>query len=173
MTSSTALLSQGGTSGCGERDWLDSLIAGRARESKMKKAIGACATIETHTRGALEHLALDELCLMINRERGWLRRAVDDAGEVLDILAARGRSPLVQRRRSSSRRRRCSLSQREVSAATSVLVMSLFDTLVSGRATNVTTPASPPCLSAQRPGILVLWCVHEQRAGPVASGTSV
>jgi putative transposase len=32
---------------------------------------------------------LDELCLMINGERGWLWRAVDDAGKVLDILVQR------------------------------------------------------------------------------------
>ena len=35
---------------------------------------------------------LDELCLMINGERGWLWRAVDDAGEVLDVLVQRRRS---------------------------------------------------------------------------------
>jgi putative transposase len=35
---------------------------------------------------------LDELCLMINGERGWLWRAVDDAGDVLDILVQRRRS---------------------------------------------------------------------------------
>jgi hypothetical protein len=40
-----------------------------------------------HTRGACSNIwHLDELCLMINRQRGWLWRAVDDAGEVLDIL---------------------------------------------------------------------------------------
>jgi putative transposase len=34
------------------------------------------------TRGACSNIwHLDELCLMINGERGWLWRAVDDAGE--------------------------------------------------------------------------------------------
>jgi putative transposase len=32
---------------------------------------------------------LDELCLMIDGQRGWLWRAVDDAGEVLDVLVRR------------------------------------------------------------------------------------
>jgi len=42
------------------------------------------------TRGACSNIwHLDELCLMINGERGWLWRAVDDAGEVLDILVQR------------------------------------------------------------------------------------
>jgi putative transposase len=35
---------------------------------------------------------------MINGERGWLWRAVDDAGEVLDILVQRRRSALAARR---------------------------------------------------------------------------
>jgi putative transposase len=35
---------------------------------------------------------LDELCLPINGQRGWLSLAVDDAGEVLDILVQRRRS---------------------------------------------------------------------------------
>ncbi len=41
---------------------------------------------------------LDELCLMINGERGWLGRAVDDAGEALDILVQRRRSALAVKR---------------------------------------------------------------------------
>jgi transposase-like protein len=41
---------------------------------------------------------LDELCLMINGERGWLWRAVDDAGEVLDILVQRYRSARAAKR---------------------------------------------------------------------------
>src|SRR5262245_38754360 len=45
------------------------------------------------TRGACSNVwHLDELCLMINGKRGWLWRAVDDAGEVLDILVQRRRS---------------------------------------------------------------------------------
>ena len=36
---------------------------------------------------------LDELCLMINGKRGWLWRAVDDAGEVLDILVQPSERP--------------------------------------------------------------------------------
>jgi putative transposase len=45
-----------------------------------------------HTRGACSNIRhLDELCLMIKGERGWLWRAVDDAGEVLDILVQRRR----------------------------------------------------------------------------------
>jgi len=45
------------------------------------------------TRGPYSNVwHLDELCLMINRKRGWLWRAVDDAGEVLDILVQRRRS---------------------------------------------------------------------------------
>ena len=45
------------------------------------------------TRGACSNIwHLDELCLTINGERGWLWRAVDDAGEVLDILVQRRRS---------------------------------------------------------------------------------
>jgi putative transposase len=52
-----------------------------------------------HTRGARSNVwHLDELCLMINSERGWLWRAVDDAGEVLDILVQRRRSALAARR---------------------------------------------------------------------------
>jgi putative transposase len=35
-----------------------------------------------HTRGACSNIRhLGELCLMINGQRGWLWRAVDDAGE--------------------------------------------------------------------------------------------
>src|SRR5262245_23668037 len=46
-----------------------------------------------HTRGACSNIwHLGELCLMINGQRGWLWRAVDDAGEVLDILVQRRRS---------------------------------------------------------------------------------
>jgi putative transposase len=41
---------------------------------------------------------LDELCLMVNGERSWLWRAVDDAGEVLDILVQRRRSALAAKR---------------------------------------------------------------------------
>src|SRR5262249_52478330 len=41
---------------------------------------------------------LDELCLMIKGERGWLWRAVDDAGEVLDILVQRRRSARAAKR---------------------------------------------------------------------------
>jgi putative transposase len=52
------------------------------------------------TRGACSDIwHLDELCLMINGKRGWLWRAVDDAGDVLDIL--------VQRRRSARAAKRC------------------------------------------------------------------
>lgn len=51
------------------------------------------------TRGACSNIwHLDELCLMINGERGWLWRAVDDAGEVLDILVQRRRSTYAARR---------------------------------------------------------------------------
>jgi len=41
---------------------------------------------------------LDELSLMINGQRGWLWRAVDDAGEVLDILVQRRRSARAAKR---------------------------------------------------------------------------
>src|SRR5215471_1371179 len=52
------------------------------------------------TRGPCSNVwHLDELGLMINGKRGWLWRAVDDAGEVLDIL--------VQRRRSARAAKRC------------------------------------------------------------------
>ena len=51
------------------------------------------------TRGACSNTwHFDELCLMINGERGWLWRAVDDAGEVLDILVQRRRSALAAKR---------------------------------------------------------------------------
>ena len=51
------------------------------------------------TRGACSNIwHLDELCLMINGERGWLWRAVDDAGEVLDILVQRHRSARAAKR---------------------------------------------------------------------------
>jgi putative transposase len=51
------------------------------------------------TRGACSNIwHLDELCLMINGERSWLWRAVDDAGEVLDILAQRRRSARAAKR---------------------------------------------------------------------------
>ena len=46
----------------------------------------------------LEHLAPDELCLMVNGKRGWLWRAVDDAGEVLDILVQRRQSAAAAKR---------------------------------------------------------------------------
>src|SRR2546426_8602057 len=52
-----------------------------------------------HTRGACSNIwHLDELCLMINGERGWLWRAVDDGGGGLDILVQRRRSALAARR---------------------------------------------------------------------------
>src|SRR5262249_15169058 len=45
------------------------------------------------TRGPCSNVwHLDELGWMINGKRGWLWRAVDDAGEVLDILVQRRRS---------------------------------------------------------------------------------
>ena len=51
------------------------------------------------TRGACSHIwHLDELCLMINGQRSWLWRAVDDAGEVLDILIQRRRSARAAKR---------------------------------------------------------------------------
>ena len=51
------------------------------------------------TRGACSNIwHLDELCLIINGERGWLRRAVDDAGEVLDTLVQRRRSARAAKR---------------------------------------------------------------------------
>src|SRR5206468_8857795 len=51
------------------------------------------------TRGACSNIwHLDELCLVINGERGWLWRAVDDAGEVLDILVQRRRSAFAAKR---------------------------------------------------------------------------
>jgi putative transposase len=51
------------------------------------------------TRGACSNIwHLDELCLMIKGERGWLWRAVDDAGEVLEILVQRRRSALAAKR---------------------------------------------------------------------------
>jgi putative transposase len=51
------------------------------------------------TRGTCSNIwHLDELCLIINGERGWLWRAVDDAGEVLDILVQRRRSALAAAR---------------------------------------------------------------------------
>jgi len=52
---------------------------------RLRRTHGACSNI----------WHLDELCLMINRERGWLWRAVDDAGEVLDVLVQRRRSALA------------------------------------------------------------------------------
>jgi putative transposase len=51
------------------------------------------------TRGTCSNIwHLDELCLTINRERGWLWRAVDDAGKVLDVLVQRRRSALAAKR---------------------------------------------------------------------------
>jgi putative transposase len=48
------------------------------------------------TRGACSNIwHLDELCLMINGERGWLWRAVDDAGEVLANIASGQKSLLA------------------------------------------------------------------------------
>jgi putative transposase len=42
------------------------------------------------TRGRCSNIwHLDELCLMVNRERGWLWRAVDDAGEGCILINAR------------------------------------------------------------------------------------
>jgi putative transposase len=43
-------------------------------------------------RDVSELMLARELCLMINGKRGWLWRAVDSAGEVLDILIQRRRS---------------------------------------------------------------------------------
>jgi len=52
-----------------------------------------------HTRGACSNIwHLDELCLVINGQRGWLWRAVDDAGEILDILVQRRRSAAAAKR---------------------------------------------------------------------------
>jgi transposase-like protein len=51
------------------------------------------------TRGTCSNVwHLDELYLMIKGERSWLWRAVDDAGEVLDILVQRRRSALAAKR---------------------------------------------------------------------------
>ena len=51
------------------------------------------------TRGTCSNVGhLDELYLMIDGERGWLWWAVDDAGEVLDILVQRCRSALAAKR---------------------------------------------------------------------------
>ena len=51
------------------------------------------------TRGPCSNIwHLDELCLVINGQRGWLWRAVDDAGEVLDILVQRRRNALAAKR---------------------------------------------------------------------------
>ena len=51
------------------------------------------------TRGTCSNIwHLDERCLMIKGERGWLWRAVDDAGEVLDIVVQRRRSALAAKR---------------------------------------------------------------------------
>jgi DDE domain len=55
---------------------------------RLRRSRGACSNV----------WHLDELCLMINGERGWLWRAVDDAGEVLDILVQRRRSARAARR---------------------------------------------------------------------------
>ena len=41
---------------------------------------------------------LDELCLVIGGRRGWLWRAVDDAGEVLDVLVQRRRNAHAAKR---------------------------------------------------------------------------
>jgi len=51
------------------------------------------------TRGICSDIwHLDELCLMIDGQRGWLWRAVDDAGEVLDILVQRRRNAHAAKR---------------------------------------------------------------------------
>jgi putative transposase len=55
---------------------------------RLRRARGACSNI----------WHLDELCLMINGKRGWLWRAVDDAGEVLDIMVQRHRSARAAKR---------------------------------------------------------------------------
>jgi putative transposase len=55
---------------------------------RLRRTWGTCSNI----------WHLDELCLMINGQRGWLWRAVDDAGDVLDILVQRRRSALAARR---------------------------------------------------------------------------
>jgi hypothetical protein len=49
------------------------------------KSSGACSNI----------WHFDELCLLINGERGWPWRAVDDAGEILDMLVQRRLSALA------------------------------------------------------------------------------
>jgi hypothetical protein len=53
---------------------------------------GVCPTIAVRAGACSNIWHLDELCLMINGERGWLWRAVDDAGDVLDIVVQRRRS---------------------------------------------------------------------------------
>src|SRR5262245_56890284 len=55
---------------------------------RLRRIRGACSNI----------WHLNDLCLMINGERGWLWRAVDDAGEVLDILVQRRRSARAAKR---------------------------------------------------------------------------
>jgi putative transposase len=49
------------------------------------KSSGACSNI----------WHFDELCLLISGERGWPWRAVDDAGEILDMLVQRRLSALA------------------------------------------------------------------------------
>jgi putative transposase len=55
---------------------------------RLRRARGPCSNV----------WHLDELCLMISGKRGWLWRAVDDAGEVLDILVQRRRSAQAAKR---------------------------------------------------------------------------
>ena len=55
---------------------------------RLRRIQGACSNI----------WHLDELCLMINGERSWWWRAVDDAGEVLDVLVQRRRSARAAQR---------------------------------------------------------------------------
>ena len=82
-------------------------IASRRRSSVVHEAIRhwtlrfgtEYARRLRHTRGTCSNIwHLDELCLMINGERSWLWRAVDDAGEALDILVQRRRSALAAMR---------------------------------------------------------------------------
>jgi putative transposase len=65
-----------------EASRLRTLRFGLEYARRLRRSRGTCSNI----------WHLDELCMMINGERGWLWRAVDDAGEVLDILVQRRRS---------------------------------------------------------------------------------
>jgi len=81
--------------GVSPRDVSELMLTRGIEVSHEASISGRCVGTEyarrlRRTRGECSNIwHLNEFCLMIHGERGWLWRAVDDAGEVLDISVQR------------------------------------------------------------------------------------